>query len=76
VASAIVVGVMAFRRLTDGDLRAAALMAAGLVAMQTIFSYADLGLNSSTSMAFFGSMLGLIASLDRLATEGGGRWRR
>jgi hypothetical protein len=76
VASAMVLGVLAFRRLTDGDLRAAALMAVGLVAMQMIFSYADLGLNSSTSMAFFGAMLGLIASLDRLAVEGGGRWRR
>jgi hypothetical protein len=71
LASGIVLGVFAFRRLADGNLRAAALMATVLIAMQTIFSYADLGLTSAPMMAFLGAMLGLIASLDRMAAGRG-----
>jgi hypothetical protein len=65
VGSAIVLGLVTFRRLRDGYLKAIALTAAGVVLMQVIFSYGDLGLTYSRSMIFLGCMLGVLA---RIAT--------
>jgi hypothetical protein len=59
--SATVLGLVAFRQLRDGYLRTVALTAAGVVIMQVIFSYGDLGLTYSRSMIFLGCMLGVLA---------------
>jgi hypothetical protein len=67
IGSALLLGCVVFRRLRDGELRAFTIMAVGLIAMQMIFSYADLGLTSSKNMAYFGVLLGALASLDRLS---------
>lgn len=67
IGSAIIAGLLAFRQLTDGYLRAVVLLAVGLVVMQVFFSYGDLGLTYSRSMIVFGAMLGLIARLPALA---------
>jgi hypothetical protein len=65
--SAIVLGLVTFRRLRDGYLRALALVVAGVVLMQVIFSYGDLGLTYSRSMIFLGCMLGVLAALPALS---------
>jgi O-Antigen ligase len=75
VGSAVVLALVTFRQLRDGYLRALALTVAGVVLMQVIFSYADLGLTYSRSMIFLGCMLGVLARLpalaDSAAPEGG-----
>jgi hypothetical protein len=68
--SAVVLGLVTFRQLRDGYLRAIALVAAGVVLMQIIFSYGDLGLTYSRSMIFLGCMLGALARLPALADTG------
>lgn len=68
ICSALVLGCLTFRRLEDGELKAATLLAVGLIAMLMIYAYADLGLTSPKNMALLGALLGLLASLDRLAT--------
>jgi hypothetical protein len=67
IGSATVLGLVTFRRLGDGYLKALALAAAGVVIMQVIFSYGDLGLTYSRSMIFLGCMLGLLARLPAFA---------
>jgi hypothetical protein len=64
--SAIVLGLVAFRRQRDGYLRSLGLLGAGVVVMQVIFSYGDLGLTYSRSMIFLGCMLGVLAVLPAL----------
>jgi hypothetical protein len=64
--SAVVVGLVTFRRLRDRYLQALALVVSGVVLMQVIFSYGDLGLTYSRSMIFLGCMLGMLAVLARL----------
>src|SRR5262249_8482089 len=61
VGSAIVLGLVTFRRLRDGYLKAIVLTAAGVVLMQVIFSYGDLGLTYSRSMLLLGCMIGVLA---------------
>jgi hypothetical protein len=61
--SAVVLGLVTFRQLRDGYLRALALTVAGVVLMQVIFSYGDLGLTYSRSMVFLGCMLGVLVRL-------------
>jgi hypothetical protein len=61
--SAMVYGLVTFKRLSDGYLRAIALTIVALVAMQVVFSYTDLGLTYSRSMIFLGCMLGLLVRL-------------
>jgi hypothetical protein len=63
IGSALVLGLVTFRRLQDGYLKALALTVAGVVIMQVIFSYGDLGLTYSRSMLFLGCMLALLARL-------------
>ena len=63
VGSAVVLGLVTFRRLRDGYLRSLALLVAGVVLMQVIFSYGDLGLTYSRSMIFLGCMLGMLAAV-------------
>lgn len=67
IAATIALGCSTLRRLDQGELKAAALMAVGLVAMQVIFSYADLGLTSPRNMAYLGGWMGIIASLSLLS---------
>jgi O-antigen ligase/polysaccharide polymerase Wzy-like membrane protein len=82
--SALMLGCLAFRRLRDGSLKATAMLAAGMIVMQMIFAYADLGLTVARSTAYLGTWLGVIASLHSLATGGSGAahlrgglpWRR
>jgi hypothetical protein len=69
VGSAVVLGLVTFRRLHDGYLKALALTVAGVVIMQVIFSYGDLGLTYSRSMLFLGCMLGLLARLPAFENE-------
>jgi hypothetical protein len=69
IGSAIVLGLVSFRRLRDGYLRALTLLVAGVVVMQVIFSYGDLGLTYSRSMIFLGCMLGMLAALPGLETS-------
>jgi hypothetical protein len=64
--SAAVLGLIIFRQQKDGYIKAVALAAAGVVLMQVIFSYGDLGLTYSRSMIFLGCMLGLLARLPHL----------
>jgi hypothetical protein len=66
IGSAVVLGLITFRQLRDGYLRAIALVVAGVVLMQVIFSYGDLGLTYSRSMIFLGCMLGVLARLPAL----------
>ncbi|HET9495115.1 MAG TPA: hypothetical protein VFR15_12870, partial [Chloroflexia bacterium] len=69
IGSAVVLGLVTFRRLRDGYLRSLALLVAGVALMQVFFSYGDLGLTYSRSMIFLGCMLGMLAVLPRLAEE-------
>jgi len=69
VGSATVLGLITFRQLRDGYLKAIALMVSGVVIMQVIFSYGDLGLTYSRSMIFLGCMLGLLVLLPAIANE-------
>jgi hypothetical protein len=64
--SAVVLGLVTFRQLRDRYLQALALVASGVVLMQVIFSYGDLGLTYSRSMIFLGCMVGMLAVLSRL----------
>jgi hypothetical protein len=73
IGSAVVLGLVTFRQLRDGYLKALALVAAGVVLMQVIFSYGDLGLTYSRSMIFLGCMLGVLARLPALANAGDDR---
>lgn len=66
IGSAVVLGLVTFRRLRDRYLQALALVVAGVVLMQVIFSYGDLGLTYSRSMIFLGCMLGVLGVLARL----------
>jgi len=63
IGSAIVQAALVFRQARDGEARAFALMVAGFVAMQVVFSYADLGLASGRNMTFLGALLGGLALL-------------
>ena len=67
--SAVVLGLVTFRRLNDPYLKALALVGAGVVLMQVIFSYGDLGLTYSRSMIFLGCMLGVLVRLPALAEQ-------
>jgi hypothetical protein len=67
--SAAVLGLVTFRQLRDGYLRALALVVASVVLMQVIFSYGDLGLTYSRSMIFLGCMLGVLARLPALGDQ-------
>lgn len=69
IGSAAILGIVTFRRLRDGYLKALALVVAGVVLMQVIFSYGDLGLTYSRSMIFLGCMLGVLARLPALENE-------
>jgi hypothetical protein len=69
IGSAAVFGLITFRQLRDGTLRAFALLGAGVVMMQVIFSYGDLGLTYARSMVFLGCMLGMLVRLPALAAE-------
>jgi hypothetical protein len=66
VGSAIILGLVTFRQLGDGYLKALALVVAGVALMQVIFSYGDLGLTYSRSMIFLGCMLGMLVRLPAL----------
>ncbi|MEO5952243.1 MAG: hypothetical protein ABIQ44_07245, partial [Chloroflexia bacterium] len=66
IGSAVILGIVTFRQLRDGYLKALALVAAGVVLMQVIFSYGDLGLTYSRSMIFLGCMLGILSVLTLL----------
>ncbi len=66
VGSAIVQGLVTFRQLSDGYLQALALVIVGLVAMQIIFSYGDLGLTGARTMIYLGCMLGGLVRLPTL----------
>ena len=68
IGSAVVVGIITVRRLNDGYLRAIALTTAGLVVMQVVFSYGDLGLTYSRTMILLGCMLGVLVRLPELDT--------
>jgi hypothetical protein len=68
VGSAVVFGLITFRQLRDGYLKSLALMVAGVVLMQVIFSYGDLGLTYTRSMVFLGCMLGMLARLPALGS--------
>jgi hypothetical protein len=72
IGCAVILASQAFRRLESPDLKAIALLGASMIAMQMVFSYADLGLSSEKCMAYLGCWLGVIASLDRLAVRPGG----
>ena len=54
IGSAVILGIVTFRQLRDSYLKALALIVAGVVLMQVIFSYGDLGLTYSRSMVFLG----------------------
>jgi hypothetical protein len=71
VGSAIVLGLITFRQLRDGYLKSIALVVAGVVLMQVIFSYGDLGLTYTRSMIFLGCMLGVLA---RVSYAGDRSW--
>ncbi len=64
--SAIVQGLTSFRKLSDSTLRVLAITIAGLVVMQVIFSYGDLGLTYARPMIFLGCMLGVLVRLPDL----------
>ena len=64
--SAVVLGLLTFRQLADGYLRALALVAAILVVMQIFFSYGDLGLTYTRNMVYLGAMLGMLVRLPGL----------
>jgi hypothetical protein len=68
VGSAVVLGLVTFRQVRDGYLKAVALAAAGAVLMQIIFSYGDLGLTYTRSMIFLGCMFGVLAVVPALAS--------
>lgn len=68
IGAGLILGTLAFRRLEDSGARALVLMATGMLAMQVVFSYADLGLAVSRNMAYLGALLGLIAALHRGTT--------
>jgi hypothetical protein len=67
IGSAAVLGLVTFRKLRDRYLQAIALVATGVVLMQVLFSYGDLGLTYSRSMIFMGCVLGVLAVLPALA---------
>ena len=67
IGAGLVLGCLVFRRLPSGELKAVTLMVVRLIAMQTIFSYGDMGLTSGRNMAYIGAWMGVLASLDRLA---------
>jgi hypothetical protein len=69
IGSAVVLGLVTFRQLRDSYLRVLALVVAGVVIMQVIFSFGDLGLTYSRSMVFLGCMLGLLARLPAFEVE-------
>lgn len=69
IGSAVVLGLVTFRGLNDTYLKALALVAAGVVMMQAIFSYGDLGLTYARSMIFLGCMLGMLVRLPALADQ-------
>jgi hypothetical protein len=66
IGSAAILGLVTFRQMNDGYLKALALVVAGVVIMQVIFSYGDLGLTYSRSMIFLGCMLGVLVRLPEL----------
>ncbi len=68
--SATILAIVTFRQLRDGYLRALALVVGGVVLMQVVFSYGDLGLTYSRSMIFLGCMLGVLAKLPKIADCG------
>src|SRR5262249_27483466 len=67
--SAIVRGLITFRSLSDGYLKALAITAVSLVAMQLFFSYGDLGLTYTRNMIYLGVMLGILVRLPSLDTK-------
>lgn len=67
--SGIAFGLITFRTLRDGYLRAVALTVVGLVVMQVLFSYGDLGLTYARSMILLGCMLGVLARLPEIARQ-------
>ena len=67
--SALILASLTYRRLHDPDLKALALVIAGMVAMQMVFSYGDGMLNVGRNMAFLGGLFGALASLWRLANS-------
>jgi hypothetical protein len=69
VGAAIVQGLILFRQLADGYVRAIALAIAGLVMMQVLFSYGDLGLTYSRPMILLGLMLGVLVRLSWIARD-------
>jgi hypothetical protein len=69
IGSALVYAMIMFRRLPDDYLRAVALAIGGLVAMQVLFSYGDLGLTYSRPMIVLGIMLGVLARLPAIARD-------
>ncbi len=61
--SAIVQGLLIFRRLSDGHLKAIALFVVSLIVMNIFFAYGDLGLTYARTMTYLGTMLGLLMVL-------------
>ena len=86
--SAIVLGLVVFRRLADPTLRTLTLAIIGVVVMEAVFNYGDGILNMGRNMAYLGALLGVLASLHRLSqpvvgamgggrrATGGDRWTR
>lgn len=64
--SAIVQGLANFRQLSDSTLRVLSITIAGLVVMQILFAYGDLGLTYARPMIFLGCMLGVLVRLPGL----------
>ena len=64
--SAAIEGISSFRLLSDASLRALAITIAGLVVMQIVFPYGDLGLTYAMPMIFLGCMLGVLMQLPSL----------
>ncbi len=68
VGMAVIVGVRALWRMPGGDLSAFALMATLYVVMHFIYAYVDMSWEAQ-SMIYVGVMMGLINSLERIATR-------
>lgn len=63
IGSAVIQGLVSFRTLSDGYLRAIAITVVAVILMQVLFSYGDLGLTYSRPTIFLGAMLGLVVRL-------------
>jgi hypothetical protein len=67
IGSALILGWSAFRRLPDCELKVSVATCVALVAMEMIYSYGDVSLTVGRNMTALAIVLGLLASLDRMA---------